>query len=253
MPEHHEREVIAPWFRLGYVIPHLYTDMDAYQLYRIAPEGVMLITTQMDLAEYSHEAAERELPSFWRGVEVLASRNVDVISLSGVPIASVFGRRRTLELLEEVTERTGIRASTDLEAHIAAFESLGARRVAVATRWPEDLTRALVAYLAEAGIDVVATKAIGRDLSQNKQADPMADHRLAIDLGREVLREAPDAEALILPGGLWFAIHAVPILEAETGIPVTLNITATLWDALRAVDAPPRLPGDRWGRLLGSL
>lgn len=253
MPKDDAREVIAPWFRLGYVIPHLSTDMDAYQFYRVAPEGVMLVSTQMNLAEYSAEAAEGELDSFWRGVEVLASRRVDLISLSGVPIASVFGRQRTLELLDEVTDRTGIRATTDLEAHIAALKALGAQQVAIATRWPETLTRALVAYLAEAGVHTLATKAIGRDLSQNKQADPMADHRLALDLGREVLGEAPDAHALILPGGLWFAIHAVPILEQETGVPVTLNITATLWDALRTADNLPRRPGPGWGRLLASL
>ena len=32
-------DVVTPWFRLGYVIPHLYTDLDAYQFYRVAPEG----------------------------------------------------------------------------------------------------------------------------------------------------------------------------------------------------------------------
>src|SRR5262245_29899519 len=29
--------VIHPWYKLGYVIPHAYTDMDAYQFYAIAP------------------------------------------------------------------------------------------------------------------------------------------------------------------------------------------------------------------------
>ena len=44
--------IISPWYQLGYVIPHLYTDMDAYQFYRVAPEGMMLITTGINLKDY---------------------------------------------------------------------------------------------------------------------------------------------------------------------------------------------------------
>ena len=42
-------EIVSPWYYLGYIIPHLYTDMDAYQFYRIAPEGMVLVTTQLNL------------------------------------------------------------------------------------------------------------------------------------------------------------------------------------------------------------
>jgi len=41
--------IISPWYQLGYVIPHLYTDLDAYQFYRVAPEGMMLVTTGLNL------------------------------------------------------------------------------------------------------------------------------------------------------------------------------------------------------------
>jgi hypothetical protein len=52
--------------------------------------------------------------------------------------------------------------------------------------------------------------------------------------GQASLGAAPDAQALLLPGGLWFAIHAVPVLEAEFGRPVLLNILSTTWAALNA-------------------
>ena len=53
--------IIAPWYQLGYVIPHLYTDLDAYQFYRVAPAGMMLVTTGLDLKEYSLAAVEATL------------------------------------------------------------------------------------------------------------------------------------------------------------------------------------------------
>ena len=51
--------IISPWYQLGYVIPHLYTDLDAYQFYRVAPEGMMLVTTGLNLKEYSLAAVEQ--------------------------------------------------------------------------------------------------------------------------------------------------------------------------------------------------
>jgi maleate cis-trans isomerase len=246
--------VVAPWFRLGYVIPHLYTDLDAYQFYKVAPDGVMLVTTQLDLAGYSLEAVERELPTFWSRIELLASKRADVIALSGVPIASVLGRPRVLAMLDEVSQRTGLPASTDLEAHIAALRAFDAERIALGSRWPAHVIEALTAYLAAAGIRVVAVRAESGNLEQNKSQDPAESHELALRLGREALRAAPDARALMLPGGLWFAIHAAPILEAEFGVPVSLNITATLRAALLHHSAPlPAQPDPRWGRVLASV
>jgi maleate cis-trans isomerase len=244
----------APWLHLGYIIPHLYTDMDAYQFYRVAPDGVMLVTTGLDLAEYSLAAVERELPVLRRRFELLAGKHVDRIALSGVPVAAALGRQRMREILEEAQARTGIACDTDLEAHIAALRHLGATRIAIASRWPEPVIAGLTRYLAEAGIEVLACRSRARSLDQNKVASAAADHDLALELGREVMQAAPQAQALLLPGGLWFAIHAAPMLEAQFDRPVLLNILSTTWAALHAHGKPlPAMPDARWGRLLASL
>ncbi|HKA40500.1 MAG TPA: hypothetical protein VKF40_00795 [Burkholderiales bacterium] len=246
--------IISPWYQLGYVIPHPYTDLDAYQFYRVAPEGMMLVTTGLDLKDYTLAAVERELPALQQRFDVLARKKVDRISLSGVPVASALGRKRMREILAEGESRTGLPCDTDLEAHIATLQHLGATRIALATRWPEPVVAALVRYLAEAGIEVIAFRSRARSLDQNKQASPAADHLLALELGGEVLGEAPDAQALLMPGGLWYAIHAVPMLEAEFGRPVLLNILSTIWAALHAAGKrTEHRPDPRWGRVLASL
>jgi maleate cis-trans isomerase len=74
--------------------------------------------------------------------------------------------------------------------------------------------------------------------------------RLAVDLGRQALQANPDADGLLLPGGLWIAIHAIPILEAEFGKPVILNLNASLWLALK--EAGVSRPVQGWGRLLAG-
>ena len=246
--------VISPWYQLGYIIPHLYTDLDAYQFYRVAPEGMMLVTTGLNLKEYSLAAVETELPALWERFDLLAKKKVDRISLSGVPVASALGRTRMREILAEAESRTGLACDTDLEAHIATLTHLGAKKIALATRWPEAVNTALTRYLAEAGIEVIAARSRARSLQQNKESSAAADHLLALELGDEVLREAPDAQALLMPGGLWFAIHAVPLLEAKHGKPVLLNILSTTWAALNAAGRKMlHRPDARWGKVLASL
>jgi maleate cis-trans isomerase len=248
---------IAPWYQLGYIIPHRYTDLDSYQFYRVAPEGMMLVTTGLNLGEYTLESVESQMPAFYSALDLLAHKPVDRISLSGVPVAAALGRKRMLALLEEARTRTGMECDTDAEAHIATLKHLGASKIAIASRWSEAVNTGLTAYLADAGIEVLACKSRGRNLSQNKSANPLADHELALELGREALRAAPEAQALLMPGGLWFAIHAVPILEAEFGKPVLLNILSTTCSALRAyaknTNVIPPKADPHWGIVLASV
>jgi len=246
--------VITPWYQLGYVIPHLYTDLDAYQFYRIAPEGMVLITTGLNLKEYSVAAVEQELPTLWQRFDLLARKKADRISLSGVPIAAALGRKKMLEILAEAQARTKLPCDTDLEAHIATLKHLGATRIAIATRWPDAVNAALTRYLADAGIEVVACRSRARSLEENKYSSAAGDHLLALELGGEVLRETPDAQALLLPGGLWYAIYAAPMLEAQYRRPVLLNILSTTWAALHAAgERMLHRPDARWGKVLASL
>ena len=246
--------IIYPWYQLGYIIPHLTTDMDAYQFYRVAPEGMMLVTPGLDLKGHTAEAAEAVLPTFWERAELLARKKVDRIALSGVPVASLFGRKRMLAILAEAQSRTGLPCDTDLEAHIATLKHLRATRIALASRFPEVTNTKLTEYLAEAGIEVIVCRARSMSLEQSKALLPADGHALALELGRQVLRDAPEAQALLMPGGLWFAIHAVPILEAEFGKPVLLNILSTTWAALHSAgDRMLHRPDPRWGKVLASL
>jgi maleate cis-trans isomerase len=245
---------MSPWYYLGYILPHADTELDAYQFYRVAPEGMVLVTTQLSLKEYSLAAVEHELGGIWERFDRLAEKRVDRVAVSGVPLAALLGRDRVLALLAQAEARTGLPCDTDLEAHVAALHHLGARRIVLATRWPEHVNQAVERYLAEAGVEVLACRTLGRSLQENRAASAAKDHRRALELGQDLLIEAPDAQAMLMPGGPWFALYAALALEAQSNKPVLLNITSSTWAALRAVDGPlPRYPEGRWGKLLASL
>jgi arylmalonate decarboxylase len=244
------KSLTEPWFRLAYVTPHPIVDNVAYQFYRIAPDGMMLMLANLEISDYSTQAVERELPLFWKHVEALAQSGADRIVLTGVPVSAALGRERVQSLIAEVKKRTGVTFDTDLEAIIAAAQHMRATRVALATRWHEPLNDAVAGYLKLAGIEVVGRRARGATMAENaalKAADGM---QLAIDLGRAALAAAPTAQALILPGGRWLSTHAVAPLEAEFKKPVLLNLNSSLWAALRSTGRG--LPVKGQGMLLAS-
>ncbi len=92
---------IAPWYQLGYIIAHRFTDRDACQFHRVAPEGMLLVTTGLDLTEYSLVSVEAQLLAFHSAVDLLAHKPVGRIASSGVPVALVLGRTRIRALLAQ--------------------------------------------------------------------------------------------------------------------------------------------------------
>jgi arylmalonate decarboxylase len=244
------KSLIEPWFRLAYVAPHPIVDNVAYQFYRIAPDGVMLMIAGLEITDYTTAAVEHELPLFWKHVEELAESGANRIVLTGVPVSAALGRDRVQKLIAEVKQRTGLTLDTDLEAIAAAARHLKTTRIALATRWHESLNDAVAVYLKLAGVEVVGRKARGATMAENATLKARDGMQLAIDLGRSALSAAPDAQALILPGGRWLSTHAVAPLEAEFRKPVLLNLNSSLWAALR--QAGRELPVEGRGMLLGS-
>ena len=245
------RADVAPWYRLGYISPHPTVDTLAYEIYRMAPAGLMLVTTGLRIEDYTVDAVEAQLQEFRVAVQLLADRRVDRIVLSGVPIAAALGRSRMQELLAEASGSAGVPVDTDLEAISRGALHLGVRRVSLATRWKASVNEAVVSYLGEAGIDVVDVVNMPRTMAQNAELDDASGMALALDLGRRALASEAAPDGAIMPGGRWIAIQALEPLEAEFGRPMFLNFASSLWAALH--DHGYREPIRGWGRLLESL
>jgi arylmalonate decarboxylase len=244
-------EGLLPWFRLGYVTPHPTVDTLAYEIYRIAPPGFMLVTAGLQIADYTREAVEEQLPAFHHAVSLLCDRHVDRIVLSGVPIAVALGRDAMRRLLADASQRAGVPVDTDLEAIIAGVRHLGVDRVAIATRWSDAVNDGLALYLSEAGIEVVDTVSAARSIGQNATMDDATGMRLATELGQRAMQSPTAPGGVIMPGARWIAIHALEELETKFDRPLFLNHASALWNALRQHGYSGPITG--WGRLLSSL
>lgn len=214
----------------------------------LLPPYIARVASSIEIADYTPEGVDAAIRErYWKCVGELAAKGAQSITLAGFPIASQLGRARVLALQEETAQRTGAVADSHAEATIAALEHLGASEIAIASRWSQPLNKAFVAYLNEAGIKVLAITTAGQWAKQAFSMSIEEGVKLAFQLGRQAMREAPKAQALLLAGGAWRSLAAVPILEEDYGIPVVTNPIAPVWRLIAAGIAPPV---EGWGRLL---
>jgi arylmalonate decarboxylase len=241
---------VAPRFIAGTVMPAGTDRLPHPQPQPLLPPDIRKISSALNIPDYTHEGVNETVNArYWPCVDELVAQGAQSITLAGFPIASQLGRRRVLELQKQTADKTGVLADSHAEATIAALEHLGTKRIAIGSRWADELNRRLTSYLTEAGIEVMAVTSANQ---WGKQAFSMSIEegvKLAFQLGREAMRRAPKAEALLLAGGAWRSLAAVPILEEDFGIPVVTNPIAPVWRLIQQGVAPPV---EGWGRLLSG-
>ena len=216
----------------------------------LLPPDIRRVSAPIEIADYTKDGVEEAIAQrYWSCVDELMKQGAMSIMLSGLPISSQLGRPRVLGLLAETARKTGVTTDGHGEAAIAALRHFGASRIAIASRWSEQLNNAMVAYFAHGGIEVLAVTSAGQWAEQAGAMSIDEGVKLAFQLGREAMRRAPTAEALFLAGGHWRSLAAVPILEEDFGVPVITNPIAQAWRLIAAGIAPP-VKG--WGRLLAG-
>lgn len=243
---------LLPRYRYGVVSPStggVQRGVD-YQFYRLVPSDVMHIGVGLGVQNYSRADVSAAMDAFWACVQTLQAEGAQTVVLSGVPVSAALGRERIRSLAREVPSRTGLAFYATLEAIIASLTFLGTSRIALASRFPADTNSVIADYLADAGIDVLASTQRDMSLAQARQLSMRDGMQLALDVGREAAALAPDADAIVIPGGATLSLHAIPALEAELNKPVLINLSAEIWHALICPGVIP--PVDGWGRLLAS-
>lgn len=244
------KDPVHPRFIAGTVTPAGADRLPNPQPQPLLPPDVRRVASPLNISDYTKQGVDDAIVQrYWTCVDELIEQGAQSITLAGFPIASQLGRKRVLELQRETTERTGVAADSQAEATIAALRHLGASRIAIASRWADALNERLCAYLADGGLEVLAVTTANQ---WGKQAFSMSIEegvKLAFQLGREAMRRAPQAQALLLAGGAWRSLAAVPILEEDYGISVVTNPIAPIWRLINDGIAPPV---EGWGRLLSN-
>jgi maleate cis-trans isomerase len=136
----------------------------------------------------------------------------------------------------------GVPASSTSFAFVDACVRLGVSRVAVGATYPDDVAERFVAFLAAAGIEVLALSARGIVTAAEVGTLP---HRAVLEFAAAA--DHPDAQAVLLPDTALHTIGVLDALDARVGKPVLTANQVSIWQGLRLAGADVPRPG------LGSI
>jgi maleate isomerase len=233
--------------RIGLLSPTV-IETAAYDFYRVAPEGVSMCATTSNIDHWNKDNFKQHvLDPLVAAVNYLASRNVDFIIHTGMPVVTTRGKGFEEELVRQVTEATGLPATTSIRSAIRALDHLGVKNVAIVTPYPQEIHHSAIAFLKASGFNIVAEHT--EDVVFKRLQDVTPAHIAAVT--KRVLASAPSAEGVYIPCNQWSGADAAPLIEKECGVPVVTGAHADYWEAFRSLGINDRIEGH--GRLMASL
>jgi maleate cis-trans isomerase len=232
--------------RIGYIAPTV-IEVVAYEFYRFAPDGIGLTGVTCSIDDWRPEEFEKGLAQVTASAAYLGSRGVDFIIHGGGPLVVARGHGYEEIIVRDIESAAKAKATTAVRAGMEALRHTGARRIAIASPYPQRHNDALSAYLTAHGFDVIRAEGLNLPFKEMQNLPP-ADIR---DFAASVLAAAKNCEALYLPCPQWQAAQVVDALEQDSGTPVVAYTHACFFAAFRAMGVNDAIRGH--GRLLASL
>ena len=175
---------------IGLVVPFAADEVpdEGLQMY----PGMRFVARGVGVRRLTPEGYDSAFEAILPAAEQLAGQGVDAIMVIGTSLTFYRGHAAHERLLDKLRTTTGLPASTMSQAVVDGLKHFGARRIAVATAYADDVNNRLKGFLEAQGFDVLALEGFGLfgfgEPSQKSEADIVA-------LGGRVCAGAPARRA----------------------------------------------------------
>jgi maleate isomerase len=232
--------------RLGVVVPSVNTVVEPW-FSAVVPADVAIHAARMLLDnDLTPEAVRRmDEEEGGRAAAQIASCRPQAVAYCCTASSIVQGLEYDRRLNEQLARRTGLPCFTAVRAILDALEAVGARRLAMASPYPEAIDRMEHALFTQAGFEIVSSARLGIADAFGLAAPSAEELDL---LARGAWRD--DADALLISCLNTRSHDVIQSLESGIGKPVVTSTQATLWKLLRTAGRNERLAG--YGRLLAD-
>ncbi len=174
--------------------------------------------------------------------EGLRLAGVDVLAYACTSGSFLAGSGSHREISDQLTAALHVPAVTTSTAVLEALRHLGVRRLYVVTPYPEGVTKQTLAYLSAGGFEIPDWHSFDGPDSRGIAAVREADVVEVLVSAARRYRQQGGIDALLVSCTNLRTLGALAELEERCGMPVVSSNSATIWAAVRAVDAAAPLP-----------
>ena len=214
----------------GYQVPP-----EAKLLY---PSGVSFLAEDVAFHGMTIESYEEAVPRIVPKSILLKERGATAISIMGTSLTFYKGAAFNQELIDRVHQATGLPATSMSTGIVDGLKVAGAKRVAVATAYSDEVNATLERFLKESGFEVLTVK--GLNLTR---ATGMVTQDHLFDFSAGVYASASGADTLLISCGGLKTIDLLVPLEAKCKVPVVSSTPHALMNAVRLGGVSPRAMG----------
>ena len=245
--------------QIGFISPPGWSDPSPSEFREICAATVRVQQYSLPLPAFDWriETIGRTEPDQIRAAESLSAMGCDVIATVGTPFAWA-GLDASQDARARCGRLTAVSGVPNVMAGIAildAFEAMAVRKVGLAcTYYADEWRRAWSAYVAASGFEVRAARTLADDglVAGHGPADEAfwaPSPANIVTSVRNLVRAAPDLEAIAISGAGARTLSFAGDLEAEIGRPVVGSDSALYWAIAKAcpVELEPGLPGKLGG------
>ncbi|GGZ22946.1 maleate cis-trans isomerase family protein [Streptomyces poonensis] len=226
---------------LGFLYPGHFAEDDYPRMEQLLGSDIRLPLVHTDVGEDAqHEDALRELGSPRRlatGVEELRLSGAEAVVWACTSGSFAYGWEGAHEQVRTLARTAGLPASSTSFAFVHAVREIGARRIAIAATYPDDVAALFAAFLKDAGLEPVAVHAAGVTTAAEAAAWD-GDRILALARAGDHL----DADALLVPNTALHTVSHLKTLESTLGKPVLTANQVSVWESLRLADRRVNAP-----------
>jgi len=237
-------QAVAKAVRIGWIKPddNVRPDHDCYHIAGwLAARGVDAVSAEVTTSVSSglHQREELirigDVDRLAPPARTLAEKGCDVVAWACTSGSFIGGRAWAEAQCRGIADAGGVPATSTSLAMAAAARAMNAGAVDVLGAYPEDVTRAFAAFLAEHGIAVREVRWLD---------SPSGPVSFGLDLVAEAAKMpgARDGTPVAVPDTAMNSLNLLPKLEAALGRPVITAVQATLWRALRLAGRADPVP-----------
>ncbi len=234
--------------RIGIMVPATNTTVEP-DFHRIAPPGVTIHSQRLWLtnAGTGKEAMDQMNAQLEEGARRLAQGKVEVVNMTGTT-NSFYRDLAWSDEMERIMSRGagGIPAVATSPSVVRALNYFGARKISVATPYPDWNNGRLKIYFESAGFDMLNVEGEPWASKAGAQGINDQDAEVIVDFASRVCMD--EADVLFCPCTAWRSMEAAAELEQRLGRPVVTAVQATAWRTFRKAGITQSIAGN--GRLL---
>ena len=236
-------------YRVGLIVPSSNTTMETEipAMLRaresILPERFTFHSSRMRMKEVTKEQLEAMDRDSDRCALELSDARMDVMGYACLVAIMSMGlgyHRESQRRLAQVAEKNGAPApvTTSAGALVEGLQAIGAKRVAIIAPYMKPLTRLVIDYIQNEGIEVVDSLSL--EIHDNLAVgarDPRAPAQLWKQLDLTGVDAIVASACVQMP-----SLASVPMIEQASGLPVVSSAVCTTWSLLRHLGLERRVP-----------